>query len=55
MITPSELLRVFLAQGNGHLTKRAREKEFRALTDGEATRIETLFEEFFSDFQREAV
>jgi hypothetical protein len=49
------LLRGFLAQGRGHLSNRAREKEFRALTDEEATRIEVLFGEFFGNFDREVV
>jgi Fic family protein len=44
-----ELLRSFLAQGNGHLSKRAREEEFRALTDEETTRIETLYKERLGD------
>jgi hypothetical protein len=44
-----ELLRGFLARGDGHLSKRAREKEFSALTDEEATRIEVLYEDFFGD------
>ena len=44
-----ELLRGFLAQGNGHLSKRAREKEFSALTDEEATRIEVLYKDLFGD------
>jgi len=42
-----ELLRGFLAQGNGHLPKRAREKEFNALTDEEALRVEALSKELF--------
>ena len=42
-----ELLRGFLAQGNGRLSKRAREKEFRALTDEETTRVEVLYKELF--------
>ncbi len=44
-----ELLRGFLAQGNGQMSKRAREKEFSALTDEEALRIEDLYKEFFGD------
>ncbi len=50
-----ELLRGFLAQGGGHLPKRAREKEFRALTDEETTRVEVLYKELFGDFGPEAV
>jgi Fic family protein len=42
-----ELLRGFLAQGGGHLSKRAREREFSALTDEETTRIEVLYEDLF--------
>jgi len=44
-----ELLRGFLAQGNGQLSKRAREKEFHALTDEETTQVEDLYKEFFGD------
>lgn len=44
-----ELLRGFLAQGDGHLSKRAREREFSALTDEEAAQIEVLYEELFGD------
>ncbi len=44
-----ELLRGFLAQGDGHLLMRAREKEFSALTDEEATRIEVLYQDLFGD------
>ena len=45
-----ERLRGFLAQGNGHLSKRASEdKEFSALTDEETTRIEVLYKELFQD------
>ena len=50
-----ELLRGFLAQGSGHLSKRARENEFRALTDEEVTQVEILYKELFADFEREAV
>jgi hypothetical protein len=45
-----ERLRGFLAQGDGHhLSKRAREKEFSALTDEETTRIEVLYKDVFGD------
>ena len=44
-----ELLRGFLAQGNGQLSKRAREKEFNALTDEEAIRIAALYKGLFGD------
>ena len=50
-----ERLRGFLAQGRGHLSKRAREKEFRALTDDEATRVEALYSDLFPDFGGDAV
>jgi hypothetical protein len=42
-----ERLRGFLAQGQGQLSRRAREREFRALTADEATRIEALYRELF--------
>lgn len=42
-----ERLRGFLAQGNGRLSQRAREREFRALTDDEALRVETLYTQLF--------
>lgn len=42
-----ERLRGFLAQGQGQLSRRAREREFRALTAEEATRIEALYRELF--------
>jgi|SRR5947209_11973764 len=38
-----ELLRAFLHQGNGVLSRRAREKEFAKLTDAEVDEIERLF------------
>jgi hypothetical protein len=50
-----EMLRGFLAQGGGHLSKRAREKEFRALTDDEATQVKVLYKELFEDFDRKPV
>ena len=50
-----ELLRGFLAQGSGHLSKRAREKEFHALTDEEATQVEVLYNELFGEFDHKAV
>jgi hypothetical protein len=37
------LLHRFLVQGNGRLSKRAREKEFSLLTDDEVGRVEMLF------------
>jgi hypothetical protein len=50
-----ERLRGFLAQGHGHLSKRAREKEFRALTDEETTRVEALYTELFGASRLETV
>lgn len=50
-----ERLRGFLAQGHGHLSKRVRENEFRALTDEETTLVEALHSELFGDVGREAV
>jgi hypothetical protein len=44
-----ERLRVFLAQGHGQLSQRAREKEFQALTDAEAAQLEALYGELFWD------
>ncbi len=43
-----DLLHHFLRQGKGHLSKRARTKEFAALTDGEITQIEDLYSDSFS-------
>ena len=46
-----ERMRMFLKQGSGHFSKRAREKEFQALTETEAHQVETLYREIFgSDF-----
>lgn len=42
-----ELLRGFLEQGGGRLSKRAREREFSALTAAEAARMEELYERSF--------
>lgn len=42
-----ERLRGFLAQGNGHLSGRAREKEFARLTNEEAQQIEALYVDCF--------
>ena len=42
-----ERLRGFLAQNGGRLSTRAREQEFRALTDEEASRVESLYNELF--------
>lgn len=45
----SDLLFRFLHQNGGALSRRAREKEFAALTDEEAARIEAIYREVFSD------
>jgi len=37
----------FLEQGQGTLSKRAREKEFEMLDDQEVTQIESLYNEIF--------
>ena len=50
-----ELLRGFLAEGAGHLSNRARDKEFRALTDAEVSQVETLYKDLFGNFARETV
>jgi hypothetical protein len=42
-----ELLRGFLQQGGGRLSKRARDQEFAALTDAEAERVEGLYARCF--------
>jgi Fic family protein len=44
-----ELLHAFLRQENGRLSKRAREKEFAALTDNEAEDVEALYRASFGD------
>jgi Fic family protein len=43
-----ERLRGFLEQGAGRLSERARHREFAALTDEEAVRIERLYAELFT-------
>ncbi len=43
-----ERLRDFLAQGGGRLSVRAREHEFRALTDEETARLEALYAGLFA-------
>ncbi|MPZ19016.1 MAG: cell filamentation protein Fic [Luteitalea sp.] len=50
-----ERLRGFLAQGHGRLSKRAREQEFRALTNEETTRVEAVYAELFGDSGSKAV
>ena len=42
-----DLLRTFLAQGGGRLSGRARAKEFAALSDAEAAKIEALYQDAF--------
>ena len=42
-----DLLIRFLRQNNGRLSKRARHKEFSALTDKEARAIENKYDEVF--------
>ena len=42
-----DLLFRFLHRNSGHLSKRARKGEFAELTDAEAKRIESLYEEAF--------
>lgn len=42
-----ELLRAFLAQGEGRLSLRVRENELAGLTDAEAQRLEELYAEAF--------
>jgi len=44
----SDLLFQFLYQNDGKLSKRAREKEFEALTDSEAAQVEEIYAEVFS-------
>ena len=45
----SDLLFRFLRQNGGTLSRRAREREFAALTDEESGRIETIYREVFAD------
>lgn len=44
-----DLLFRFLQKNEGRLSKRAREKEFEALTDGEVTAIEEIYRKAFGD------
>ena len=41
------LLRI-LEQGNGHLSRRAKEKEFQMLKEDEIKQIETIYNEVFN-------
>lgn len=45
----SDLLFQFLHQNGGHLSQRARDKEFAALSDEEVPRIEAIYGEVFSN------
>jgi hypothetical protein len=47
-----EQLHRFLAQAGGHLSKRGTDKEFRALTDDEIARVESLYNELFAGGNR---
>jgi hypothetical protein len=42
-----DLIHSFLRQGKGHFSKRARTKEFKALSDAEIQQIETLYSRSF--------
>ena len=42
-----DLLIKFLQQNNGKISKRARQKEFKALSEQESQEIEMLFTEIF--------
>ncbi len=44
-----DLLFRFVHQNGGRLSRRAREKEFAALTDEEAARIEAIYDEVFGN------
>ncbi len=44
-----ELLVRFLQQGAGTLSKRARTREFKELTDSEVNQVEQLYAECFSE------
>jgi len=44
-----DLLHRFLKQGNGHLSERAKSKEFAALTHEEVLRVENLYSKAFND------
>jgi hypothetical protein len=45
----ADLLIRFLGQNNGVLSKRAREKEFKALSAAEHKELEKLYAEIFGD------
>ncbi len=44
-----ELLVRFLKQGGGSLSKRARSREFEALTQSEVDQVEALYDECFTE------
>lgn len=44
-----ELLQKFLAQNGGRLSQRAQTREFAALTQAEAERVERLYAETFGE------
>ena len=46
-----DLLHRFLRNGNGRLSKRAREREFVALTDDEAVLLENAYAECFGSYR----
>jgi len=45
----ADLLIRFLGQNAGNLSKRARSKEFEALTDDEVATLESKYREIFAD------
>ena len=45
----ADLLIRFLGQNNGVLSKRARQKEFRALSGAECAQLEALYAEIFGE------
>jgi Fic/DOC family len=49
-----ERLRGFLEQGKGHLSNRAREREFSTLTEAEAEQIEARYAELFKSAEDQA-
>ena len=46
-----DLLARFLAQGKGRLSKRARDREFKELTDNEVGRIQQFYAKCFTEGQ----
>jgi hypothetical protein len=47
-----DLLFRFLNQHGGHLSRRARQREFAKLTDHEASRVETIYRDSFGNEHR---